>query len=119
MHPAAAIFVPVQGGEAHGSFRQPAARQARCSKDKQMLEPSTVLQPSRPLLWHPQGGFVGGKKAKRAQPASLEGLCVLEAFCGDNCVFPTSMVHLAWVPIVSRLLGEAGSILWLLAKDVS
>lgn len=68
-----------------------------------MLEPSTVLQPSRPLLWHPQGGFVGGKKAKRAQPASLEGLCVLEAFCGDNCVFPTSMVRLAWVPVGSPL----------------
>lgn len=83
-----------------------------------------MLGLSRSPLWHPQGGLVGGRKAKWVQPASLRGLPVLGAGGGNRSVgntftFPTSITRLVWVPVGSLLRGEAGSMFCLLTKDVS
>ena len=118
------FLYPWREGRLLAHSGSPAARRARCSEDKRTLERSPMLGPSRPLLWHPQGGLVGGRKAQWVQPASLRGLPVLgpgggNRFVGNTCTFPTSVACLAWVSVGSPLLREAGSMCWLLAKDIS
>lgn len=54
---------------------------------------SPVLGPSCPPLWHPQGGLVGGRKAKWAQPASLWVLPLLGA--GGREPFRGEYLHLS------------------------